>query len=94
VSILHTAGSKSISSLHRTPSKFSDRYIARHRKKYGAHPWVESPNTPDGPDLLDAGDGVEGVGGGWPGVGSVECVGLFVGFRDLLSADEQGKKEK
>jgi hypothetical protein len=28
---------------------------------------------------------------GWRRV--VGCVGLFVGFRDLLSADEQGKKK-
>jgi hypothetical protein len=37
---------------------------------------------------------------GWKALGEmvwrrvVGCVGLFVGFRDLLSADEQGKKEK
>jgi hypothetical protein len=48
--------------LYRTPSKFSGRYIARHRKKYGGRPWVESPNTPDEPGVLDAGDAVEGLG--------------------------------
>jgi hypothetical protein len=69
--------------LYRTPSKFSGRYIARHRKKYGAHPWVESPNTPDG---LDAGGGVEGVGvEGWRRVVELS-VGIFEGsLKRLIS---------
>jgi hypothetical protein len=31
------------------------------RKKYGYTPGVQTPVTPDGPDVLDGGDGVEEV---------------------------------
>ena len=48
----------------------------------GCYPGVETPITPDEPDVLDAGDGVEGL---VTGDGFVECVGLFVGFLSLSS---------
>jgi hypothetical protein len=32
------------------------------RSQKGARPGVENPVTPDGPDVLDGGDGVEGLG--------------------------------
>ena len=54
----------------------------------GWYPGVETPITPDEPDVLDAGGGVEGLGC-LAGDGFVECAGLHVGLRDLLPADEQ-----
>ena len=47
---------------------------------------VETPVTPDGPDVIDAGDVVEGVGVGWLGDGlssATGCVVVFLGKRYL-----------
>ncbi len=45
----------------------------------GCTPGLETPITPDEAGVLDAGDGVEGLGiEGWRRV--VECVGLFGAF--------------
>jgi hypothetical protein len=45
-------------------------------KKHGVYPGVKHPVSPDEPDVLDAGDGVDGLGvDAWRRV--VECVGLF-----------------
>jgi hypothetical protein len=38
---------------------FTGRYIARSAKKYGMYPGGETLLTPDDPDVLDGGDGVE-----------------------------------
>jgi hypothetical protein len=51
--------------------------IAASRKKYGVHTGVETPITPDGPDVLDGANAVEGlgvIGLAWRRI--VECVGL------------------
>jgi hypothetical protein len=36
--------------------------FARSGKKYGAYPGVETPLTPDEPDVLDADDVLQGLG--------------------------------
>ena len=48
--------------LYRKSKNSSGRYVARSGKKYGTYPREETPLTPDGLDVLDAGDVVEGVG--------------------------------
>jgi hypothetical protein len=50
------------SRLYKILSKFTGRYIARCRKKYGVYPVAENSSSPDEPDVVDAGVVVEGVG--------------------------------
>ena len=55
--------------------------------RMGCFPVLKTPITPDEVDVVDAGNGVEGLG--W-----VVCVGLSGGLRDFLPADGQmGNKE-
>jgi len=52
------------SRLYRISSELTGRYGCEFQNKYGAYPGVETPITPDEPDVLDAGDVVEGLGVG------------------------------
>ena len=56
-----TVGSEQVGFIE-NPKKIPGRYIAGSGKRYGPHAGVESVFTPDEPDALDAGDGVEGIG--------------------------------
>jgi hypothetical protein len=49
--------------LYRAPSEFTARNDCSIQEKYGAYPGVERAFTPDGPDVFDGSDGVEGLGG-------------------------------
>ena len=49
--------------LYRTPSKFTGRQFARSGATGGLL-GVETPDTPDGPGVIDGGDVVKGGGGG------------------------------
>ena len=42
---------------------FTARYVCSIQQKYGAYPGGENPDIPDEADEVDAGDGVEEVGG-------------------------------
>jgi hypothetical protein len=41
--------------------------------KLGGIPGVETPAASDGPDVLDGGDGVDGLGVNWVASGSSSC---------------------
>ena len=45
-----------------SPSKFPGQIICSIGYKRGSTPWVENPDSPDEPGVLDAGDVVEGFG--------------------------------
>jgi hypothetical protein len=49
--------------LYEIPQKFSGQTICSPRARKRPYPGVETPATPDEPDVLDAGGGLEGFGG-------------------------------
>ena len=74
------------SSLYETPSKLAGSPFAASGVILGNTLGEEAPVTPEGPDEVDANPYPARPWGGWPGVGFVECVGLFGGFwRYLVS---------
>ena len=74
-----------------TSSKISRADILIGLVLRGVCPGIETPITPDGPDVLDANPYPAMPWGGWLGDGFVECAWLFGGVYQLSVCQQLGR---